>query len=120
MKLVARVLTFCFLTLIPLTASAQTAEPTGDKPLSAGELDALVAPIALYPDPLLAVTLQAATYPLEVVEAYRWSQANKNLKPDQLKAAAGKQRWDESVKSLSATPAGLEMLNSSGKSAHDR
>ncbi len=111
MKFVAKALTFCLLALFPLAASAQTAEPTAEKLLSAGELDALVAPIALYPDPLLAVTLQASTYPLEVVEAYRWLQDNKNLTPDQLKAAAGKQRWDESVKSLTATPSVLEMMN---------
>ena len=71
-----------------------------------------MAPIALYPDPLLANMLMASTYPLEVVEADRWIKGNKNLKGEQLKAAAGKQRWDDSVKQLTATPSVLDMMSS--------
>jgi Protein of unknown function (DUF3300)/Chaperone of endosialidase len=79
--------------------------------LSAGELDALVAPIALYPDSLVAEVLMASTYPLEVVEAQRWAAANKNLQGDQLKGAVDKQSWDNSVKSLVATPSVLDMMS---------
>jgi len=79
--------------------------------LSSVQLDALVAPIALYPDDLLAHVLMASTYPLEVVQADRWVAANKKLGADQLKAAFDKQRWDASVKSLVATPAVLEMMS---------
>ena len=79
--------------------------------LSAGQVDALVAPIALYPDALLSEILMASTYPLEVVEADRWVNANKNLTGDALTAAVGQQSWDDSVKSLVATPAVLDMMS---------
>src|SRR5581483_1636509 len=75
------------------------------------QLDALVAPIALYPDPLLVNVLAAATYPLEVVQADRWASENKNLKGDQLKAAVDKQAWDDSVKALVSTPSVLAMMS---------
>src|SRR6201995_4631723 len=74
------------------------------------QLEALVAPIALYPDALLANMLAAATYPLEIVEAYRWVKENKNLKGDALAAEAGKKSWDDSVKALTATPSVLDMM----------
>jgi len=90
----------------------QTAAPTpAQQLLSADQLDQIVAPIALYPDTLLAEVLMASTYPLEVVEADRWSSANKNLKGDALKAAADKQDWDGSIKSLVATPSVLSMMS---------
>jgi len=76
------------------------------------ELDQLLAPIALYPDTLLAEILMASTYPLEVVQADRWTTENKNLKGDQLKAAVDKQSWDDSVKALVATPSVLSMMSS--------
>ena len=75
------------------------------------QLEQLAAPIALYPDPLLAQVLMAATYPLEVVAAERWVTANKNLKPDELKAQADKKNWDESVVALVATPEVLKMMS---------
>ena len=75
------------------------------------ELDQLLAPIALYPDTLLAEILMASTYPLEVVQADRWTTENKNLKGDQLKAAVDKQSWDDSVKALVATPSVLSMMS---------
>jgi Protein of unknown function (DUF3300) len=80
--------------------------------LKPAELDQLVAPIALYPDTLLSEVLMASTYPLEVVQAERWLNANKSLKEDQLKEAVDKQPWDDSVKSMIATPSVLEMMNS--------
>ena len=90
-------------------APAATAQP--QQLLKAGELDQLVAPIALYPDALLAEILMASTYPLEIVQADRWATDNKDLKGDQLKAAVDKQTWDGSVKSLVATPSVLSMMS---------
>jgi Protein of unknown function (DUF3300)/Chaperone of endosialidase len=79
--------------------------------LTAEQLDQLVAPVALYPDALLAEILMASTYPLEVVQADRWVRENKNLKGDALKAAANKQSWDNCLKSLVATPSVLSMMS---------
>jgi hypothetical protein len=79
--------------------------------LSEGELDAIVAPIALYSDALLAQVLMASTYPLEVVQADRWAKANKSLKGDRLDEALAKQDWDASIKALAATPTVLAMMN---------
>jgi hypothetical protein len=75
------------------------------------QLEALVAPIALYPDALLANMLAAATYPLEVVEADRWVKEKKDLKGDALKAEVDKKSWDDSVKALTATPSVLDMMS---------
>jgi hypothetical protein len=100
----------------PAPQPAQTTTPlpaqNDQQLLKPEELDALVAPIALYPDTLLSQILMASTYPLEVVQAERWVQANKKLKGDELKSAVDKQGWDDSVKSLVATPSVLEMMNS--------
>ena len=75
------------------------------------EIEQLVAPIALYPDALIAQILMAATYPLEVVQAARWSKANPKVKGKALEDAMQKQPWDASVKSLTAFPQVLEMMN---------
>ena len=95
-------------------ASAQDQPASTGPPqqsLDAGQLDQLVAPIALYPDPLLAQVLMASTYPLEIVQAERWAKANKSLKGDALTAALDKQDWDASVKQLVSTPTVLAMMN---------
>jgi hypothetical protein len=68
------------------------------------QLDDLVAPIALYPDPLLGQVLVACTYPVELVEAQQWLQANGNLHGQQLMDAARQQNWDASVQALVAMP----------------
>ena len=96
----------------PGSGTASPAPNTSAQTLKPEELDQLVAPIALYPDTLLSQLLMASTYPLEVVEADRWVKANKNLKGEQLKAAVDKQRWDDSVKQLAATPSVLDMMSS--------
>src|SRR5260221_6237585 len=75
------------------------------------ELEQLAAPIALYPDALVAQILMASTYPLEVVEAARWSKANPKVKDKALEDAMQQQRWDPSVKSLSAFPQVLAMMD---------
>ena len=99
-----------------VTVQAQTPEPPAASDASqqlirAEELDQLVAPVALYPDALLAEVLMASTYPLEVVQADRWATENKALKGDLLKSAIDKQSWDDSVRSLAATPSVLAMMS---------
>ena len=108
-----RALFFALLLLVPMTALAQTPETAASKPdlLKPEELDQLVAPIALYPDPLLAQVLIASAYPLDIVQAERWLQSHKNLKGDALKAAIAKEDWDDSIKSLVATPDVLAMMS---------
>src|SRR5262245_50132807 len=75
------------------------------------ELEQIVAPVALYPDPLLAQVFMASTYPLEVVGAARWLRENPNVKGAQLDEALKKQTWDDSVKSLVSFPPVLTMMN---------
>ena len=75
------------------------------------ELDQMLAPIALYPDSLLAQILMGATYPLEVVQADRWAKANRNLKGDQLNDALDQKNWDPSVKALVPFPQVLSMMS---------
>jgi len=111
------------LALIIMVASAVNAaaqQPVASPPpssqpdqalLKPEQLEALVAPIALYPDALLANMLAAATYPLEVVEADRWIKENKSLKGDGLATEASKKGWDDSVKALTATPSVLDMMS---------
>jgi Protein of unknown function (DUF3300)/Chaperone of endosialidase len=113
MSTIVRSLLFTALLLWMPTAWAQTAGTDASKPnlLKPEELDQLVAPIALYPDPLLAEVLMASAYPLDIVQAERWLRGHKNLKGDQLKAAVAKEDWDDSVKSLVATPDVLAMMN---------
>jgi hypothetical protein len=79
--------------------------------LTPDQLDSLVAPIALYPDPLLSQLLVASTYPLEIVECARWFDANSSLQGQALKDAVSKQPWDASVQALVAFPDVLKQLN---------
>src|SRR6266481_4146385 len=72
--------------------------------LPSGELDSLVAPIALYSDPLLAQTLAASTYPLEIIQLQQWMDRNKNLTGKALADAVAKQPWDPSVQGLVEFP----------------
>ncbi len=88
-------------------ASASPAQQT----FSQEDLDRLLAPIALYPDALLAQILMASTYPLEVVEAARWSKANPKVSDKALEDAMAKQQWDPAVKSLTAVPEVLKQMN---------
>src|SRR5687768_3399477 len=94
----------------PAPASGQQSAPSG-KTFSQQDLDELLAPIALYPDALLAQVLMASTYPLEVVEAARWQKSNATLKDKALEEALLKQSWDPSVKSLTTVPQVLTMMN---------
>jgi len=93
--------------------AASTAEPSAPaaKTFSQEELEQLVAPVALFPDSLLAQVLMASTYPLEIVSAERWVKANPKLKDKALEDALQKQTWDASVKSLTVFPQVLTMMS---------
>ena len=86
-------------------------QPPATKPLTSAQLEQLVAPIALYPDSLLSQVLMASTYPLEVVEAARWSRENPKMTGQALEDAMQKQDWDPSIKALTAVPETLQMMN---------
>ena len=95
----------------PSAAEPQQA-PEQPPLLSPQQLDDMVAPIALYPDPLLSQTLVACTYPLEIVEASEWLQQNGRLQGADLTAAARQQNWDPSVQALVVFPDVLNRLAS--------
>jgi uncharacterized protein DUF3300 len=86
--------------------------PSADLPaFSQQELEQMLAPIALYPDPVLSQILMAATYPLEIVEAARWVSAYPGLQGDEAVRAVAAQPWDPSVKSLVAFPQILALMD---------
>ncbi len=88
----------------PATAAAESAK------LPAEQLDSLVAPIALYPDPLLAQVLAASTYPLEIIQLQQWLAKNKDLKDKALTDAVMKQNWDPSIQAMAALPEVVKRL----------
>jgi len=90
--------------------AASTSAPAGAS-VSQEDLDRLMAPIALYPDPLIAQILMASTYPLEVVLAARWSKENPGVTGTALEDAMQKQTWDPAVKSLTSVPQVLKQMN---------
>src|SRR5258706_2105639 len=112
------ILLLCF-SLVRSTAQAECFDPTGQgkrqsAPLvqhSPQELEQLVAPIALYPDALIAQILGASTFPTEIVEADRWMQSHSNLKGEELAKEVDKQPWDPSVKALTQFPSVLENMD---------
>ena len=121
MKLFRQVLTLllCF-SLLRFTAQAESFGRTGqsnEQPppppaqQSLQELQQLVAPIALYPDALVAQILAASTYPTEIVEADRWVESHPNLKGEELANEVDKQPWDPSVKALTQFPSVLENMD---------
>src|SRR4029077_4960005 len=87
--------------------AADTATPTESAPISENELKGLVAPIALYPDNLVALVLAASTFPDQVAIADYWLQQNKNLTGNALVQAVDKQSWNASVKGLTGFPSVL-------------
>ena len=103
------------LALSPSTVLAQEPIPVeAGQPvsmLSPNQLDGLVAPIALYPDPLISQILVASEYPLEVVQAYQWLQQNPGLSGPALTQAAQEQNWDPSIQALVMFPDVLRRLN---------
>src|SRR5215813_9808813 len=85
--------------------------PPPNQTLSPNQLDDLVAPIALYPDPLLSQVLVAATYPLEVVQAFQWLQKNPGVTGADLTQAVQQQNWDPSIQALIVFPDVIKRLN---------
>src|ERR1700675_771248 len=113
------ILLLCCL-LVRFTAQAESFGPMGQSneqqpaPFvkhSPQELQQLVAPIALYPDALVAQILAAATYPTQIVEANRWMQRHAELKGDKLAKEVDKQDWDPSVKAMAQFPSVLENMD---------
>ncbi len=113
------ILVLCCL-LVQFNAQAVQSSPLGQSNgqapasvarLSPQELQQLVAPIALYPDALVAQILAASTYPAEIVEADRWMQAHSGLKGEELAKEVDKQPWDPSVKALAQFPSVLENMD---------
>ncbi len=100
------------LVMIPYGAFAQDAAPTNEPVVtfSQQQLDQMLAPIALYPDPLLAQILIAATYPDQVMDADRWLKANPDLKGDALNNSLDTMNWDLSIKALAPFPQVLAMM----------
>src|SRR5512135_2165885 len=101
----------CAIVLVPgdssvLASQAPSAAPAAQDAvkLPDEQLDSLVAPIALYPDPLLSQTLVASTYPLEIMQLQQWLEKNKNLKDKALTDAAMKQPWDASIQAMVVLP----------------
>ena len=102
---------FALLAAIMLAFAQGGAHAQGTDAFSQQELDQMLAPIALYPDPLLSQILMAATYPSEVAEAARWSRARPGLSGDDAVRAAEDEDWDASVRSLLAFPQVLEHMD---------
>ena len=102
----------CSVLLIPgegfaAAQASQQAAASGQQEagkLPPDQLDSLVAPVALYPDPMLAQVLAASTYPLEIIQLQQWLGKNKDLKDKALVDAVSKQPWDPSVQGLAALP----------------
>jgi hypothetical protein len=105
----------CLILAVPpglMAQGTQEAPPEQEGPLfRPEEIDQLMAPIALYPDSLLAQILAASTYPLEIVQAARFVEQNKSLKGEKLMQAAKDKDWDPSVKAMLEFPDVLLMMN---------
>jgi len=103
----------------PEAPKPEAPKPEAPKPAAASatftaeQLEQIVAPIALHPDALLSQILMSSTYPLEIVEAYRWVQKNPSLKGTALEEALKKQDWDPAVKGICGLPSVLKQMNDS-------
>jgi hypothetical protein len=91
-------------TSVPLLQSATSPSSDQAPKIPSDQLDSLVAPIALYPDPLLAQTLAASTYPLELIQLQQWLLKNPGLKDKALADAIAKQPWDPSIQAMAGLP----------------
>jgi hypothetical protein len=91
-------------------STQQAAAPEAAPKVPNDQLDSLVAPIALYPDPMLAQVLAASTYPLEIIQLQQWMQQHKDLKDKALVDAVKKQDWDPSVQAMAPLPDLLKQL----------
>ena len=98
-------------TLPAAPSATQAAAPAAPvTKLPADQLESLVAPIALYPDPLLAQVLVASTYPLELVQLQQWMAKHKDLKDKALVDAVKKEDWDPSIQAMAALPDAVKQL----------
>src|SRR4051794_675761 len=111
MKTLYKTIAACLIGAVALVQFADAQDAKEPAPFKKEQIEQLVAPIALYPDPLIAQILMASTYPLEVVAAARWVKANPKVKDKALEDAMQKETWDASVKSLTAFPQVLAMMN---------
>src|SRR5438445_5208396 len=89
---------------VPFPPSAPSQSGDQVSKIPPDQLDSLVAPIALYPDPLLAQTLAASTYPLEIIQLQQWLLKNPGLKDKALADAVAKQSWDPSIQAMAGLP----------------
>lgn len=102
---------------IPLLSQSQQQSTPEQQPkqeavrLTSEQLDSLVAPVALYPDPLLSQTLVASTYPLELVQLQQWLEKHTNLKDKALADEVKKQDWDPSIQAMAALPDVVKRLS---------
>src|SRR5882724_753546 len=121
MQILARQSTavICSLLLIPGSTVSGVPEPARQQSTAPAkesakipheQLDSLVAPIALYPDPLLAQVLAASTYPLEIIQLQQWLALHKDLKDQALASAVEKEDWDPSVQAMAPLPDAVKQL----------
>ena len=119
MRMRSLVVTLCALALVPGDSLAYgsftrprlaSARPDQAAKIPPDQLDSLVAPIALYPDPMLAQTLAASTYPLEIIQLQQWLTKNPGLKDKALADAVAKQPWDPSIQAFAALPEVVKRL----------
>ncbi|HSH26933.1 MAG TPA: DUF3300 domain-containing protein, partial [Wenzhouxiangella sp.] len=103
--------TLVFLVLLTAGCSATGQVQANDDYFSQAELDSMLAPVALYPDSVLSHLLIAATYPLEVIQAARWSREHPGLRGEDAVAAVEHRNWDASVKALVAFPELLRRMD---------
>lgn len=110
---ISRLLVALIMAVTFATAPISAQEATSQSTFKTEELDQMLAPIALYPDDVLANVLTASTYPLELVQAARWRKepANAKLEGDALSKALEAKKWDPSVKSLTQFPDVLKLLS---------
>jgi hypothetical protein len=97
--------------LVVLVGAPAASSDQSEPGFSRAEIDQMLAPIALYPDALLSQILMASTYPLEIVEAARWSQSNPGLEGERAVEAVADKDWEPSVKALVAFPGLLARMN---------
>jgi hypothetical protein len=107
---IAVTLSILLLPFVPFGVYAQAPPPGAYAPLDASQLDQLVAPIALYPDALVAQVLTASTFPDQVNDANNWIHQNGGMPPDQMGAAVDQMPWDPSVKALIQFPTVLDNM----------
>src|SRR5215475_11547461 len=114
-QLIAVMCSILLVRAVPPSVAQEQAQPQAqaaaqNPKIPNDQLDSLVAPIALYPDPLLAQVLAASTYPLEIMQLQQWLAKNSGLKDKALADAVAKQPWDPSVQAMAAMPEVVKRL----------